>query len=140
MSARRPLRSLALALAARRRPVRELLPVLDHFHLALVAAEEHQVQAAILEGFRKVSDQMGSALGKFGLSPVDARGQVFDPTVHEVISAIPSADVEENKVHTQLRRGYRLGELLLRPAQVIVSTGGGDKPADDVPAKEKKEK
>jgi len=101
----------------------ELLPVLDHFDLALSAATNVAVPDAMTEGVRMVREQLLATLGKFGLEPIDADGQPFDPAHHEAISHLPSDTVPENAVLAQTRRGYRLGEKLLRPVQVVVSSG-----------------
>ena len=107
--------------------MQELMPVLDHLELALAATGEGpSADAAFLHGVRLVWEQLLSALGKFGLSPIDAEGVEFDPNLHEAISHLPSHAVPENGVISQLRRGYRLGERLLRPAQVVVSRGADD--------------
>ncbi|NQU38604.1 MAG: nucleotide exchange factor GrpE [Lentisphaerae bacterium] len=101
----------------------EMLPVMDHLELALEAAAQHNADHAMVEGFRLVSDQLCSVLGKFGLTPIDATAAEFDPNLHEAISHLPSPDVAENHVMVMTRRGYKLGDMLLRAAQVVVSSG-----------------
>ncbi|MBT3293833.1 MAG: nucleotide exchange factor GrpE [Verrucomicrobia bacterium] len=101
----------------------ELLPVMDHMELALDAAAQHDADEAMVEGFRMVSEQLRGALAKFGLTPIDASAAEFDPNVHEAISHLPSTDVAENYVVAMTRRGYKLGDMLLRAAQVVVSSG-----------------
>ncbi len=101
----------------------ELLPVLDHLDLALNAVVEHGADNAFLEGFKLVSEQLVSVLGRFGLTAIDAGGGVFDPALHEAISHLPSGDVPADGIVTQVRRGYKLGERVLRAAQVVVSSG-----------------
>lgn len=104
----------------------ELLPVLDHMDLALAAVQSDETlrpHAAVLDGFKVVADQLVAALKKFGLSPFDAQGQPFDVNRHEVIAQMESADMPEGQVAAQTRRGYMLGDRLLRPAQVVVSKG-----------------
>jgi molecular chaperone GrpE len=110
----------------------ELLPVMDHMELALDAAAQHDADEAMVEGFRMVSEQLRGALAKFGLTPIDAAAAEFDPNVHEAISHLPSTDVDENHVMIMTRRGYKLGDMLLRAAQVVVSSG--DPAADPPPA------
>jgi molecular chaperone GrpE len=118
------------------RLIKELLPVLDHFELATGAAAQHKTDKAVQDGFSMVYDQFFAALAGFGLKPLDAQGKPFDPKVHEAIAQQPSAEVPEHVVMLQTRRGYMLGDRLLRPAQVIVS-GGPAQPADTPqPAKE----
>ncbi len=120
----------------------ELLPVMDHMELALDAAAQHDADEAMVEGFRLVSEQLRAALGKFGLTPIDATDAEFDHNLHEAISQLPSPDVAENHVIAMTRRGYKLGDYLLRAAQVVVSSGdpsdpaAADTPADDDAEKE----
>jgi molecular chaperone GrpE len=107
----------------------ELLPVMDHVELALgsVKADPSGTVDPVVKGFKMVADQLQTTLVKFGLNPLDATGQIFDANLHESLSQIPSDDVAEGSVVTQFRRGYKLGEKLLRPARVVVSTGPAKK-------------
>lgn len=101
----------------------ELLVVLDHFELGLKTAEKHDTDKSVMDGFRMVSDQLMAALARFGLQPVDAEGRDFDPHRHEAVTHVPSEEHPENVVIAQTRRGYMLGDRLLRAAQVVVSSG-----------------
>lgn len=103
----------------------EIIPVLDHMEMAISSAAEHGAPKALVEGVGLVSDQLKAVLGKFGLEAVDASGKQFDPNEHEAILHIESATVGENMVIEQTRRGYKLSGRILRPAQVVVSSGGG---------------
>lgn len=103
--------------------VSELLPVLDSLELAVDAAQPGTSQDALLKGVGLVREQFASVLGKFGLQGFDAVGQTFDPTRHAAISQLASDTVPENGVIAQARRGYVLGEKLIRAAQVVVSSG-----------------
>ncbi|MGD9873857.1 MAG: nucleotide exchange factor GrpE [Kiritimatiellia bacterium] len=113
----------------------ELLQVLDHFEIGLKTAEKHHADKSVLDGFRMVSDQLMAALSRFGLTPLEAEGQDFDPHRHEAVTHMPSEEHPENIVIAQTRRGYLLGDRLLRAAQVVVSSG----PANPAPAAEEKE-
>jgi len=102
----------------------QLLPVLDNFELGLAAARSNPGDAAaILDGMGMVLRQLQDALREFGVEPVEAEGAPFDPNLHEAIGQEASPTVPEGTVARQLRRGYRLRERLLRPANVIVSSG-----------------
>ncbi len=101
----------------------QLLPILDHFELGLHTAEKHQVDPAVIDGFRMVYDQLEQTLAKFQLSPIDAEGRDFDPHQHEAITHVPSEEHPADTVVAQTRRGYKLGDKLIRPAQVVVSSG-----------------
>ncbi len=101
----------------------ELLPVIDHFEMGLQNAAKHHVDHAVIDGFKLVYDQLMQALAKFQLAPFDSEGRAFDPHIHEAMTHVPSAEHPADVVIAETRRGYRLGEKLLRPAQVIVSSG-----------------
>jgi molecular chaperone GrpE len=79
-----------------------------------------------------VYDQVVGVLSKFGLSGFDAVGEMFDPHVHEAVAVLPSDRQPKDVVIQQVRRGYRLGDLLLRPAQVVLS-GGLPETATELP-------
>ena len=104
--------------------VLELLPVLDHFELGLADGAKNGAPPAVTEGFQLICNQLRAALEKTGVQVVDAaEGAAFDPHLHEAISHLPSATVAEGHVVVQTRRGYKLGDKLLRAAQVVVSAG-----------------
>lgn len=101
----------------------ELLTVVDHFELGISAAEQHQVQDSILEGFQRVHQQLMRLLQKYGVRPIESVGRNFDPRVHEAVAHIPSEEHPENVVVAETRRGYTIGDRLLREARVVVSAG-----------------
>ncbi len=105
----------------------ELFPVLDHFEMGLATARQHETDDAVQQGFQLVYDQLLGVLRKFGVEPIDAEGEPFDPNIHEAITVLPSEEHPAETVMTQTRRGYRAGDRLLRAAQVVVSSG----PAED---------
>ncbi|MGD9781984.1 MAG: nucleotide exchange factor GrpE [Kiritimatiellia bacterium] len=106
--------------------VLELLPVLDHFELGLADSAKNGAPAAFTEGFQIICNQLRSALEKTGVQAIDAEGAAFNPHLHEAITHLPSDDVPEGHVVVQTRRGYQLGDKLLRAAQVVVSSGPGE--------------
>lgn len=100
----------------------ELLPVLDHYEMGLKSAEDHHADASVTEGFKMVYTQLMDLLEKFNVTPVEAIGEAFNPHVHEALTHMPSDKPAETVVE-QVRRGYMLGDKLLRAAQVVVSSG-----------------
>ncbi len=100
----------------------ELLPVLDHYEMGLKSAESHQTDGSVTEGFKLVYNQLLDLLEKHNVTPVEAIGETFNPHVHEALTHMPS-DKPAETVIEQVRRGYRLGDKLLRAAQVVVSSG-----------------
>ena len=101
----------------------EMLSVLDHFEMGLQTAEQHQTEGAVLDGFKMVYDQFQNVLKKFNLEVIDAVGETFDPHRHEALTHMPSDEYPEEVCSQQIRKGYLFGEKLLRPAQVVVSSG-----------------
>ncbi len=102
----------------------DLLPVIDHLELALAQAADPA--SPFVVGVRLVYDQFLALLDRHGMVPLDAQGEPFDPTFHEALSQMSSATVPANIVMDQFRCGWLLGGRLLRPAQVIVSSGAPD--------------
>ncbi len=98
----------------------DVLPVLDHIQLGIQAASDHK---AIQDGIQLIFEQLVGVLTKFGLSPFDVENQPFDPARCEAVSCLASDQAPEGMVLIQIRRGYMLRSRLLRPAQVVVSSG-----------------
>jgi molecular chaperone GrpE len=109
-----------LVARATERLVKELLPVVDDLERALDAAEKHE-EAKLEEGVRLVHRALEDALRRQGLQEIAVDGR-FDPHVHEALLAQPS-EAEEGTVIEVVQKGYRLGDLVLRPARVVVSAG-----------------
>lgn len=76
---------------------------------------------AIIEGVELVHRELVQVLERHHVTPVDALGQVFDPSVHEAMAQHESAEAQPNTVVQVFARGYLLHDRLLRPAKVIVS-------------------
>jgi molecular chaperone GrpE len=104
------------------------LQVFDHFSMAVKAAESSDNMDAIRQGLEMILGEYGKALEELGVQKFDAVGQAFDPDLHEAMAREASDEVEEDHVIKQWSCGYKMGERLLRPAMVVVSSG----PADDI--------
>ena len=101
-----------------------LIPVLDNFEMGLAAARAEK-NSAILSGFEMVAKQFTDFLADSGVQSIDAEGQKFDPNIHEAVAQEVSETVADGLVLRQLRKGYKLKDRLVRPANVIVSKGAG---------------
>lgn len=108
----------------------DIVPVLDHFKLGLKSAESHEGGNVFAEGFKMILSQMESALKQNGLEEINPDGDLFDPNFHESIAHVPSDSVVEGHVVEVHRIGYKIRERLLRPAQVVVSSGRPDESAN----------
>ena len=111
-----------LVARAAERLVRELVPVLDDLERALEAAAEHE-EAKLEEGVRLVHRSLADALAKEGLAEIATNG-VFDPHTQEALLSQPS-DAEEGTIIQVVQKGYTLGDRVLRPARVVISSGDG---------------
>jgi molecular chaperone GrpE len=109
--------------------LQKILPVLDNFEMALTAAESAKDEklGALQSGVTMIQQQLKGILAELGLEEIDAAGKPFDPAQHEAVSQQESADVPEDYVLQQLRKGYKFKDRLLRPATVVVSK----KPAEN---------
>lgn len=100
-----------------------LIPILDNFELGLQAARGAAGSSPILDGMNMVYKQLQDFLASSGVETIDASGKVFDPNLHEAIAQEEHSEIPEDHVIRQLRKGYRLRDRLLRPANVVVSKG-----------------
>ena len=107
----------------------DLLPLVDDLERALAAAAPSgesttQTVASYRAGVELIHKQLAELLRKRNVTPIEAKGADFDPHVHQAVATEPSATHRDNEVIEELRRGYRLGERLLRPAMVKVASRG----------------
>jgi len=111
--------------------IEKLLPVLDHFEMARTAtqSEKTETTSSLQAGVAMIQQQLKNVLAETGLEEIDAAGKPFDPALHEAVSQQESTVVPEGHVLTQIRKGYKLRDRLLRPAAVIVAKKPAEKPA-----------
>ena len=112
---------------ARERVLKDMLEVVDYLERAvgMQAAGNGAVDgAAVLKGVDLVLRLLKQKLERYEVRPFDAAGQPFDPRVHEAISRVEHPEIPAGSVAAELQKGYRVGERLLRPAMVSVSSGG----------------
>jgi len=103
--------------------VRDLLPVLDNIDRALEAAAKSGEGGPLAEGFRMVRQQLADVLQRHHAQEIAAHGEPFDPQYHSAILQQPSADVPANHVLMVTQPGYQMHDRVVRPSQVIVSSG-----------------
>ncbi len=103
--------------------MQDLLPVRDNLERALSAAADSGESAGLREGVAMVAKLLADTLAKYHCVPIAALGEVFDPNYHEAIQQTPSQQYPAGSVALEVTTGYRLHERVVRPSQVIVSTG-----------------
>ncbi len=99
----------------------QLLPVLDDMERALEAVPQSIQAESWLEGILLIKRKLELVLEAQGVQPIETEGQFFDPAYHEAVSYEPLQGYEEGQIIAQVRRGYMLGERVLRPAMVRVA-------------------
>jgi molecular chaperone GrpE len=103
--------------------IRSLLPALDSFERALqVKAEAGDFRS----GVELIYKQLQDALSKLGVHRIPAKGEQFDPRLHEAIELVETTDAPDHEVLEELQHGYKLKERLLRPAMVKVAKNPGN--------------
>ena len=99
----------------------KLLPVLDNFEMGMQAAKTATDPKSIAQGLEMVLKQFQQVLKDSGVETIDAIGHPFDPHRHEALGQHESDEHPEGHVVTQLRKGYKLKDRLLRAASVFVA-------------------
>ena len=102
--------------------MKKLLEVLDNFDRGLKAIENLEDVQQIKDSYALVCKQMNDVLTKIGLEVIEAEGQEFNPIFHEAVMQTPTSEYPENTVITQLQKGYKMGDKVLRAALVNVAT------------------
>ena len=102
--------------------LKDILPTVDNLARALEEAKD-KADDPFVTGVKLVYDGLLKALAEHGATPLDSVGEPFDANFHEALAQLPSEDVEEGHVISEVKRGWMLNGKLLRAAQVVVSAG-----------------
>lgn len=101
--------------------------VFDHFSMAVAATETTTNMQTLLEGMKMIRAEFDRAFADLGIERIDATGKDFDPKTQEAMSQEASDTVPAGKVIRQWCFGYKMGDRLLKPANVVVSSGPAEK-------------
>jgi molecular chaperone GrpE len=117
---------------ARETVLRDFLEVVDNLERALASlgagATEKELRS-VVDGVDLVLRLFKNKLERHAVTPIEAKGQPFDPRFHDAISQIPNPDVAPGTVLHEMQKGYRIGDRLLRPAVVVVAAAAPAAPA-----------
>jgi molecular chaperone GrpE len=124
------------------RVLKDLLPVIDNLDRALELGERSGKWESLAEGVKMTRKLLEDTLAKQGLKAFSARGQPFDPHLHEAMGHEEREDLAPNMVSTEVLRGFTLHDRLVRPALVMVARqpaaastpSAGDQPSGDTVA------
>jgi molecular chaperone GrpE len=98
----------------------DFLEVVDNLDRAIEAADTSAGADALMAGVRMVREQFLARLQGHGISEIETLGQPFDPALHEAVAVVPASEADDDRVVGLVHRGYRIGDEVLRPAQVAV--------------------
>jgi molecular chaperone GrpE len=108
--------------------IKEFLPILDDFELAIDSAKTSKNFSRFAEGVRMIFNRMREVLKKQGVKPIKAKGEEFNPHLHEAMGMIDSQKYPDNLIVEEMRRGYILNDKVLRPAVVKVNKRASENP------------
>lgn len=114
---------------------RDMLTVADNLTRALgafppeIREKADDSVKAVLDGVEATARELGAALARHGVKPIEAQGQRFDPNLHQAIAEVPTGDAQPGTVVNVVQAGYLIGDRLLRPAMVTVARAGASGPA-----------
>ena len=106
---------------ANERLIKELLPVLDDFDLALDAASKTESYEQLIGGVSAILRKLQDTLGKQGVHAIPAVGEPFNAEVHEAVMLDEESDEPDETVTSELRKGYTLHDRVIRPSLVKVA-------------------
>ena len=103
--------------------IEELLPLMDDLERALKVEGGAEGGESYRRGVELIHRQLGEILRKRGVRAIEALGADFDPYYHQAVSHEPAEGRREGEIIEEFRRGYMLGDRLLRPSMVKVAKG-----------------
>ncbi len=113
----------------------EILPVLDHFQMAMAYANQSADYATLKQGMDMILVEFERCFENLGVTRIVCVGEPFDPNHHEAVATEPSDEVPDGVILRETKAGYRLGDRLLRAPAVVVSSGKPE-PAEDADSDE----
>jgi molecular chaperone GrpE len=112
--------------------IKEMLSVVDNLELAMNSTNSHKaIDKDLLQGLEMTHSEILKVFEKFNVKPIDAKGQPFDPTVHEAVMQEETDDYAKNTVINEMQRGYMIHDRLLRPSMVVVAKPKNNKDCEN---------
>ncbi len=102
--------------------LKKMIEVLDNFERGKKSLENIEDCQKVKESFDLVHKQVIEALNKLGMEEIKAEGEEFDPNFHEAVMRTPTDEYPENTIISELQKGYKMGDKVLRPTLVNVAT------------------
>ena len=100
---------------------RETLPLMDQLDMALAAAEKTHDAATLITGLKMIQSGFVRTFADFGLTEIECEGKPFNPAEAEAVQIMPVNDMNKDNIVIEVAQpGFRMKEMLIRPAKVIV--------------------
>ncbi len=101
--------------------LKNLLTVVDNLERAMEVSAKNADSKGLIDGVELTVAEILKIFANFGVTPIEAVGKPFDPSLHQAMQQEESADFPDNTVSQEFQKGYRLHDRLLRPAMVVVA-------------------
>jgi len=111
--------------------IKQFLPVLDDLERAVDSSQQSKNLASLVEGMRMILAKLRGVLQRQGLQEIKAKGEEFNPHLHEALMSVDLAEYPDNLVVEEMRKGYKLNDKILRPAMVKVNKRSEEKKVKD---------
>ncbi len=98
----------------------KLLPIVDNFERGLAAVPEEEKDSAFADGMNKIYKQLMTELDNLGVKPIEAKGQEFNPDLHNAVMQVENAELESGTVAEELQKGYTYHDMVVRHSMVSV--------------------
>ena len=105
--------------------LKDLLTVIDNLERAMDSTGDNKdADSCVVEGVEMTLKEIRKVVERYGVTPIEALGELFDPNFHQAMMQEESDAYPENTVLKELQKGYLLHDRLLRPSMVVVSAAG----------------
>jgi len=108
--------------------MKNFLFLYDDFVRAKTALSNENIDVA---GFESILKNMNSFLSEYGVTPINALGEIFDPNFHEAISVIEDSTLDEGTITKEIRKGYISHDRVIRPTVVEISKKSNSEKSSD---------
>jgi molecular chaperone GrpE len=106
--------------------IEAILPALDDLDRAQTSFTQNSEIKNVIESMKLIADRFTRCLEQIGVKPLNAVGQTFDPRLHQPVQQVKAPELPDGSIAHDLRRGYALGDKVIRPALVNVVGNEGD--------------
>jgi molecular chaperone GrpE len=110
---------------------RELLPVVDNLERTIKSLDHLPADDPVTVGVRLIAEELSRVLKNHGIVPIEAIGKPFDPALHEALMQDQNSTASPGTVTSELERGYKMHDRVLRPARVAIAPGESGNGAQD---------